>query len=194
MKELGITDQEAEGFGALVQMLGGKQADVVQAFKQYENEAKAYGYPLSGFEAALIKNYTDGGYSQVNAKLRSGSWTTAQHVYARMVNKALQKMPAYKGVVKRGATLGADVQKLYQVGHVVEERAFTSTSQSNPFGGNTKFVVTAVGKRGAHIKKLSHYTSEDEVLFCARTFFKVTKVEGSPGGSMTVHMEEMEDD
>lgn len=192
MKDLGITEQEAEGFNALVSMLGKSQADVVKAFKGYEAEAKQYGYPISGFECALVKNYTDGGYSAVNKALRSGSWTVAQHVYVKMVNKALQAMPRYEGTLHRGAQLGAEALALYKPGNVVEERAFTSTSITNPFGGNTKFTVKAIGKRAAHVKKLSHYGSEDEVLFSARTFFKVTKVE-TKGGTTHVHMEEMDE-
>ena len=193
MDALGITEQEAYGFSALAKMMGGNTKALVDNFKHYESEAKALGYPISGFQCALIKNYSNGGYSSVNTALRAGSVTEAQHVYAKMVNKALQAMPTYTGTLKRGSNLGADVQALYKVGHVVEERAFTSSSIKDGFGGNTQFVVTAIGKRGAHIKKLSHYPGEDEVLFAARTFFKVTKVEGSPGGKMVVHMEEMED-
>jgi uncharacterized protein len=193
MADLGINEQEAEGFNALVGMLGGNQKDVVAAFKHDEQEAKAYGYPITGFQAALIKNYTDGGYSAVNKALRSGSWSAAQHVYVKMVNKALAAMPTFTGVVQRGSTLPSETQALYKVGHVVEERAFTSTSASNPFGGNTRFKITAIGKRSSHVKKLSHHGHEDEVLFQARTFFKVTKIEGKAGGQMTVHMEEMEE-
>jgi ADP-ribose pyrophosphatase YjhB (NUDIX family) len=193
MKELGITESEADGFNALVQMVGGKQADVVAQFKHYESQAKDLGYPITGFQTALIKNYTNGGYSATNSALRSGSWTTAQHVYVKMVNKALQAMPTYAGTVQRGTSLDSGDQALYKVGHVVEERAFTSTSISKPWGGNTKFTIKAIGKRGAHVKKLSHYPGEDEVIFSARTFFKVTKVEGTPGSKMHVYMEEMEE-
>lgn len=193
MTALGINAQEAEGFDALVKMQGGQQKGVVEAFKSYEEKAAKFGYPISGFECALIMNYSNGGYTSVNKALRAGSLTGAQHVYTKMVNKALQKMPRYTGDLRRGTTLSSEQQALYIAGNVVEERALTSASVSSPFGGNTSFKIKAIGKRGAHIKKLSHYPGEDEVLFSARTFFKVTKVEGKPGGAMTVHMEEMDD-
>lgn len=193
MSELGINEAEALGFGALVKMLGGNQSDVIASFKTYENQAKSYGYPVTGFQAALIRNYTDGGYGAINSALRTGTWTVAQHVYAKMVNKALRAMPTYTGTVRRGAHLSPEEQAKYVVGNVTEERAFTSTSISKPFGGNTNFVITAIGANGAHVKKLSNHAGEDEVLFAARTFFKVTKVDGAPGGTMTVHMEEMRD-
>jgi phage-related protein (TIGR01555 family) len=193
MKELGISEKEAEGFNGLVQMLGGSTSDVVKAFKSYETKVKGYGYPISGFQGALIANYSNGGYSAVNKALRSGSWTLQQHVYAKMINKALRAMPTYTGQVQRGTTLTAADQAKYIAGNVVPDAGLMSTSISSPFGGNTKFHITAIGKRGAHIKKLSNYPSEDEVLFAARTCFKVTKVEGKPGGNMTVWMEELDD-
>lgn len=66
-----------------------------------------------------------------------------------------------------------------------------STSIKGAFNGNVRFHVTAIGKRGAHIKKLSNHPSEDEVLFAAKTFFHVTKVEDS-GGKTHIHMTEVE--
>lgn len=193
MKELGITDQQATGFNALVDMYGGDAPALIEKFKKYENEAKAYGYPVTGFQAALIKNYSNGGYGAVNSALRSGTWTEAQHEYVRQVNKALRAMPSYTGTVKRGTKLSAGDQAKYVVGNVVEERAFTSTSVTKPWGGNTQYTIKAIGKHGADIKKLSNHPGENEVLFSARTFFRVTKVEGQPGGTMHVHMEEMEE-
>lgn len=50
-----------------------------------------------------------------------------------------------------------------------------------------------MGKRGASIQKLSHYKGEKEVLFAAKTFFHVDKVEGTPGGQMTIYMTEWSD-
>ncbi len=194
MKEFGISAVEATGFVALAKMLGGNQNDVVASFKKYEEQAKSLGYPITGFQCALIKNYSDGGYVAINNALRSGSWSTAENVYVKMVNKALAGMPRYTGIVNRGANLSAEEQAKYIEGNVKPEMAFTSTSTGEGFGGNTRFKITAIGKRGASIKKLSNHSSENEVLFAARTFFHVTKVEGKPGGNMVVHMTEMDDD
>ncbi len=43
---------------------------------------------------------------------------------------------------------------------------------------------------GAHIKKLSNHPSEDEVLFAAKTYFKVNKIENAANGRTIIHMEE----
>lgn len=195
MADLGINEQEAVGFNALAQMMGGNKADVVSTFKKYEDQAKALGYPITGFQAALIKNYSGSGYAHINPHLRSGSWTEAQHVYVKMVNKALKQMPTFKGVCRRGTSLTPEQQQPYKVGHIVPQNAFMSTTSTGKgFSGNTSYVVTAIGKRGASIQNLSSHPSEGEVLFAARTYFKITKVEGAVGQHMTVHMEEMDDD
>lgn len=194
MKSLGISDAEATGFHALAKMLGSSTGDVVAQFKSYEAKAKSFGYPITGFQAALISNYTNGGYRAINEALREGVVEEKQHVYVKLMNKALQAMPRHEGTVKRGATMPSSEQAKYKVGHVKVEQSFTSTSISKPWSGNTQFTIKSIGKRGAHVKKLSNYAGEDEVVFSAHTFFKVTKVEGSPGGQMHVHMEEMDSD
>lgn len=192
MQDLGINEQEAVGFNALVGMLGTTAAKTADLLKSYESKAKAAGLPISGFEAALIANYSDGGYIGVNTAMRHGSVTQAQHVYRKMVNKAILAMPKHTGVVTRNTLLSAEQQALYIPGNIVEERSFTSTSTGNVFSGNTQFKITAIGRRAASIKQLSNSPGEDEVLFAARTNFKVNKVE-TTGGKMVIHMEEMDD-
>lgn len=197
MKSLDISEEQYEGFKGLAKIVGGYGVEMdklVEKFQHFESEAKEYGYPISGFECALIKSYSNGTYGGVNSALRSGTWDEATHVYAKMLNSALKKMPAHTGVVKRGADLSPKQQGMYKEGHIVEERSFTSTSTGKGFHGNTRFSITAKGKRGHDIKKLSEHSGEKEVLFQARTFFKVTKVEGTPGSSfMHVHMEEWDE-
>jgi hypothetical protein len=167
--------------------------NVVDAFKHHAAQAEALGYPVSGFQAALIKNYSNGGYGEVNKKLRSGAWTPAQHVYVKMVNKALAAMPAHTGVLTRNTALSnADLQKYLNVGHVIQEDAFMSTSTKSVFSGNVQFKVNAIGKHGASIKQLSNHPGENEVLFQARTFFKIDKVE-KKGEKHVIHMTEWED-
>jgi uncharacterized protein len=200
MTELGLSETQAEGFSALVQMLGKGKEDAITAFKAHANEAKNYGYPISGFEAALIRNYSGNGFGKVNAALRSDKWTPAQHVYVAMVNKALKAMPTYKGEVIRHTHLSPEQIAYYAEGHIIQEKALmsTSTKPNGVFSGNVRFVVKAHGKRAADIKKLSSHASEDEVLFAAKTYFKVNKVEKlsqklHSGADTVIHLEEWED-
>lgn len=190
MLALGITEQEAVGFNALVEMMGGTQADVIESFKKFETQAKAHGYPISGFQYALIRNYIDGGYAQINKALRSGNWAPQQHVYARLVNNALDKMPKYSGWVDRGTNLSpADVAK-YKEGTVIQEQSFTSSGIGYSFGGNVRFKIKANGKRGADFSGGAN-KGEKEVLFKAGTYFMVHKV-SQHGGSTHIELEEIE--
>lgn len=191
--ELGISEKQAEGMSALAKMLGKSGTDLIGDFKQYETQAKNLGYPISGFQCALIKNYSNGGYHAINDALRKGAWTPAQHAYVSMANKALDAMPKHTGKCVRGAQLTPEQIASYPEGHIIQESAFMSTaSHGEGFGRNVKFHITAIGKRGASIQKLSNYPGENEVLFQARTFFKVSKVENK-GGKTEIHLEEWEE-
>jgi uncharacterized protein len=192
MKELGITEQQAAGVSELAKMMGSKSGDIVSSFKKYAQEAEGYGYPITGFQCALIHNYSGAGFVDINKALRSGAWTPAQHAYVSMVNKALMAMPKHTGVVTRNTMLTPEQIATYKEGHIKQEDALMSTSTKSVFSGNVQFKVTAIGKRAASIKKLSNHKSEDEVLFAAKTFFKVTKVEGGSGQTV-IHMEEWDD-
>lgn len=193
MRELGVSEQQAEGVATLAKMLGSSTGDIVEKFKGYAKQAEGLGYPITGFQCALIKNYSNGGYVEINQALRSGSWTPAQHAYVSMVNKALDGMPKFSGTCRRGANLSPEQIARYKPGHIVQEQSFTSTASAGKgFGGNVRFTVKAIGKRGASIQKLSNHPHESEVLFQARTFFKVEKVETS-GGVTHVHLEEWEE-
>jgi hypothetical protein len=111
-----------------------------------------------------------------------------------LVNSALQKMPKYEGELYRGTGLTDVQQAVYKEGNIVEERSLTSTSKTKGWSGNTQYTITAIGQRGSDITNLSYHPGEGEVLFSARTFFRVDKVEGKPGGNMRVWMTEMPKD
>lgn len=194
MKELGISEKEAAAFNALGKMLGMGQGDLIAKFKEYEHTAKKHGYPITGFQAALIANYSNGGYGAINNALRSGAWTPAQHLYVKQVNDALKKMPPYAGTVTRNTSLSKEQIAQYKAGHVIQEHALMSTSTKSVFSGNVQFKIKSIGKRSAHIKKLSNHPGEEEVLFAAKTFFHVSKVDTSKTGQTTIHMEELDDD
>lgn len=190
MGEFNISEVEATGFVALVQMMGGSQTDFIQKFKKYESQAKGHGYPISGFQYALVRNYINGGYTKVNDALRAGSVSAAQHLYARLVNDALDKMPKYEGIVERGTSLTASQLAAYKPGHVVEERGFTSTGKGYSFGGNVRYKIKSIGRRAADFSGGANQ-GEQEVLFKAHTFFLVHKVE-TKGGTTHIEMEEVE--
>jgi len=189
MKDLGITEAEAIGFEALVDMHGGNAGDLVQKFQHYEKQAKDIGYPISGFEYALLRDYINGGYKAVNAGLRDKTVSLKNHVYAKMVNGALDKLPKYTGEVQRGTTLSPEQIAEYKPGHVVRHGSFTSTGAGFKFSGNVHYKIKAVGKRGADIRGANGH--EKEILFKSNTFFLVHKVE-QKGGTTHIEMEEVD--
>jgi phage-related protein (TIGR01555 family) len=190
MTELGLdSEADASAVQGLMQMLGTSDpATFLKKFKAPANYHAEHG--VTAFEMAMLKAYTGSAYGPVNKALRKGSWTLQQHLYTNTVNRALKKLPSYTETTKRGTELDVAHQSLYVEGHVVEERAFTSTSKGKGWGGNTQYVIQ--GKSGRDVQAISNHKSEAEVLYPARTFFRVTKVKGKPGGQMTVHMTEVE--
>lgn len=190
MTELGLDNEvDATAVQGLMGMMGTKNpADFLKKFKALSTGAGQHG--VTAFEMAMLKAYTGSSYGAVNKALRDGSWSLKQHMYVNAVNKALKKLPSYAGVTKRGTQLDTSIQALYVEGNVVEERAFTSTSKNQGWSGNTNYVIQ--GKSGRDVQSFSNHPGEAEVLYPARTFFRVEKVEGKPGGQMTVHLKEVE--
>lgn len=135
-------------------------------------------------EAAHIVAYSSNAYAQTNKALRAGVMDEARWAHVKELNKALEKLPPYVGVTKRGAILKQSDIALYKPGMVVEERGFMSTSKSKPWNG-TKFVVH--GKTGRDISKLSTHPGEAEVLFRSGTRFKVVSNDGD-----TIELREMD--
>ena len=183
-RALGIGDAEAQGFEGLVSLLGKDKQSLINEFKNNDLQA---GYGVSKFEGSLIASYKSSS-SIVNKEMRKpmASWKEPQVMFAKVLNKALSKLPGWKGETVRNAGLTTEIQQRYTPGHVVFEHGFTGTSKSGPegvFSGNTRFYVTGIGKRGADISKMHGYQGEGEVLYQAHTMFRVDKVAGQPGGS-----------
>ena len=85
-------------------------------------------------------------------------------------------MPAYNGMTYRDTNLPDDVLAKYQIGKIVTEKAFTSSSIDNSlstFKGNVRFIIQS--KNGKIIEDISDYPDEREVLFKNKTQFKVLK-------------------
>ena len=143
-------------------------------------------YGMTQDELTSLKGYTGSHYKSLNDALRSGMMTETQYGHVNRINSALSKLPAYKGVVRRG--INANLTDRYKVGMIVEERSFTSTTtnSSASFGSSTgtKYEIESVSGRA--VKSFSQHPSENEVLFQTGTRFKVIGVTGN-----TVRMAEV---
>lgn len=189
MKALGISETEAAAFNALVKMVGGSGNDLVEKFKYYENNAKDYNFPISGFEFALISGYINGTYGKVNKELRNKSLSSETKLYVSQMNKAISKLPKYTGHVERGTTLSKAQIAQYVPGQIITEQGFTSTGVGFKFSGNVSYKIKANGMRGGDFSKTANQ-SESEVIFMAHTPFMVHSVE-EKGGITYITMEEI---
>lgn len=162
-----------------------KQQELEQEKQAAEKNAAT---TITSAEKQAVSGYTGSGYKGINAGLRNG--ILEEHVWKQVdnINSALGKLPDYRGEVRRQAVLTAEQYGAYQVGKIVEERGFTSTSKKQDWswtsGAGTDFFITS--KTGKDIESLSHHKSEQEVLFRSGTRFRITKREGKK-----VYMEEV---
>ena len=101
-------------------------------------------------------------------------------------NAALEKMPRYNGTVFSGISFDTMMMDKYITemksylasGAPFVNKAFmsssTNISRTSIFGDNVMLVIKS--KKGVDVKAISHYASEDEVVFRAGSNFKVLKV------------------
>lgn len=138
-------------------------------------------------ELATIRAYTGNAYGTINNQLRLGQMDPHVWENTKALNSALKKVERYPDTLYRRTDLDPNIWNKYQVGKIVEERGFTSTSKVEDAWeyGNYRFVITK-NKSGANIQPYAQEEHEGEVLFPAGTRFKILKREGA-----TVTMEEV---
>lgn len=106
--------------------------------------------------------------------------------FIQACNAALEKMPRYQGTVFSGVSFDSAIlakqisvlQDCLATGKPYVNKALMSSTtnieKTTIFGDNFMYVIKS--KHGADIKPISHFASEDEVVFRAGAKFKVTKV------------------
>lgn len=129
---------------------------------------------LSVQERIAIRHYTAKSFKVLNPSLRKnpGYFTTTMSVLC----SALTKLPEHVGKVFRATYLPEEIIAKYQVGKLITEDAFTSTSTNIYATGSFGFIIFKIQtKTGRDISFLSHHESESEILIPASTKFKVLK-------------------
>ncbi|MCQ9122762.1 phage minor head protein [Rodentibacter caecimuris] len=132
---------------------------------------------LSKPEAVILREYTGHSAQQINADLRSNKPSLKTLSFARILNRALNKLPSYKGKVWRDVDLPEKVLALYSVGEIVTEKGFVSSSRDEfeRFDSARPHRLLIHSKNGKIIEKISILPLEYEVLFRSGTKFKVLK-------------------
>lgn len=173
-------------------VVGGRFEQHSTERRKMEEYSKITGIPVE--ELALINRYTYGskwcnnyGYGIVDSYFgKVEDYGGLCQKFYPACNAALEKMPRYNGTVFSGISF--DSMKLDQYikemkacmssGTAYVNKAFmsstTSIDRTSIFGDNLMLVIKS--KKGADVKAISHYASEDEIVFRAGSKFKVLKV------------------
>lgn len=173
-------------------VVGGRFEQHSTERRKMEEYSKLTGIPVE--ELALINRYTYGskwcnnyGYGIVDSYFgKVEDYGGLCQKFYPACNAALEKMPRYNGTVFSGISF--DPMKLDQYikemkacmssGTAYVNKAFmsstTSIDRTTIFGDNLMLVIKS--KKGVDVKAISHYASEDEIVFRAGSKFKVLKV------------------
>lgn len=181
---VGMGPHDKKDMEALTILCHGKMPNMVNFALGKASQAQL---ELDKAEATAISMYSGETYRDVNEQLRNHQMTPAVFRYSKVLNRALDKLPDYKGEVYRKTDLPDVVASKYVPGMVVPEIGFTSTSKKpGIWSGDYHYVIHS--KTGKDIEKMSfHGNSEAEVLFKSGTYFVVKKIDGKK-----IHIEEVE--
>jgi hypothetical protein len=129
-----------------------------------EDEYEAFLYYKQGSNAGAY-------WFLLNKALRAGNPSDEQVSVAKSLEGYLKKRPSYSGTAVRYTDLPKEIESQYQVGNIVREEAFLSTSYlpNWRWPGSSKFVI--YGKSGRTIS--GNGDGEGEILFPPGTRFKV---------------------
>lgn len=152
-------------------------------------------------EIGAIRSYTGNKtYERVNRMLREGKYAYdgVLQAFVEAAQHGMLKMPAYVGPVTRGVRWlpnGMTMDQFlarYQVGDVVEEHSFLSTSKGGDaaYGGPVYFKINS--KTGRDVDWISKFPGgEKEVLMMPGTRLKINKVEKNADGKWVIWADEV---
>lgn len=134
-------------------------------------------FGLTKIEAAALYLYTTEDYQELNPELRQPSPRPEALSYAAMINRALSRLPKFRGLVKRGLSLPEDQLPLYREGSEISLPSFTSATADLMFGAferKHRFLIES--QCGRDVSSFSSNPGEREVLFAAGSKFRVLEV------------------
>lgn len=172
--------------------IGGRWQNYSSESNAMERYSKKTG--ISVDELALINRYTYGskwcnnyGYGIVDPFFgKVQDYGGLCQKYFPACNAALEKMPRYNGTVFSGISFNsmmldkyvAEMKSCMAAGKPFVNKAFMSSTtnidRTSIFGDNVMLVIKS--KKGVDVKAISHYASEDEIVFRAGSNFKVLNV------------------
>lgn len=127
---------------------------------------------LSDKEFLALRDYTGPYYQCMNSYLRQKKFQSPViEAYIHHAEMALKKLPSYQGFVARGATLNREVRDLHQVGKIIVNDGFTSTSTAGGFNGADNFLIYS--KNAKMVMSISQLEMEYEALYPPGAKFEV---------------------
>lgn len=151
--------------------------------------------------AAVYRYTTNSGFTQMNGYLRNPaaySSADAARIQRDIDNAvaAMSKLARTPGTSVRGAHLPADILREYEVGEVVSDAAFWSTTTNehvaHQFRGSGNALIRLDATSGIDIQQLSHFGNEVEILIPPGTRFVVVSKVWNPQGYWAIDLEEVQ--
>ena len=152
-------------------------------------------YGLDAAERVAVWLYTD--YQEyavnLNRLLRNERPSPEAQNFSAVLQAAIQKLPAFKGMTYRGIEVGRlrFPRESYAMGNVVTWHAFTSTSRDKTmaYQGNVGFLIHSLS--GRSLQGYSAVEIEQEVLFGPGARFRVLRCYEFSDGKLTFELEEV---
>lgn len=149
--------------------------------------------------AAVYRYTTNSGFTEMNGYLRNpAAYSPADAARIQQdvddAVAALSKLERTPGATVRGTHLPLDVLNDYQVGEVVSDSAFWSTTPdvavAHQFRGNGNALITVISSRGTNVQQLSQFGNEAEILLPPGSRFVVVSRTQNPAGYWELTLED----
>jgi len=131
-------------------------------------------------EQNALNKYISSDFYSINEKLRNNMQLNNEElILADNLDKALNKMPNYDGLVTRSLELDQDKLQqfinIHQVDNIVQYKAYTSTTKGEKYNEYSNVELYIYSKTGKNIEKYN--PEEQEILFKRNSLFKVKQIE-----------------
>ena len=151
-----------------------------QWYEKYVKSSKT----LTLEEERAIMNYISWDSYKINDKLRNGiALTQKEQTMVKNLDKALNKMPKYKGAISRSVDLDGEqlkeFLKEYTQGSTVKLKAYTSFTKGETYNPMAKVQLYTYSKNARNIVKFNE--GEAEILYPRNSIFKVKRIEQRDG-------------
>ncbi len=147
---------------------------------ELQNQIEGSKIELSDYEQYAINQYIGPESYKINEVLRNDmNLTKQQEKIINNLDKILDKMPNYEGVVQRSLMLDkkqlSRFLELHQEGNVIKYKAYTSATAGNRYNDYSNVELLMKSINGKDMRKYNK--EEQEILFKRNTKFKVIRKE-----------------